>query len=164
MARGSDPTDDVNETLRVLLEIQKKLVGSAALNGGFDKLLVKVDQIEEKQEKTLQEIETIRNAIYDPNEGVFALIKSTEASQNEEVHQLERSLGETKIFLDFTKNQLNEKEKTLSTLQEKVSQHETTVKELSDWKQNVSGAIRWITMTLITGIGGLLYDIFIHRK
>lgn len=163
MARGSD-SDDVNETLRVLLEIQKKLVGSAALNGGFDKLLVKVEQIEEKQEKTLQEIESIRNAIYDPNEGVFALIKSSETSQLEEVHQLERRLGETKIFLDFTKTQLDEKQKALSTLQEKVSLQETTVKELSDWKRNVSGAIRWITMTLITGIGGLLYDIFIHRK
>lgn len=165
MARTNDSNpDEVNETLKLLIEIQKKIVGSPALNGGFDKLLLKIEQIEEKQEKTLQEIETIRNAIYDPNEGVFAAIKSSEAAQNQEFHQLEKRLQETKIFLDFAKQQLDEKQKVLSNLSNKVSSQESTIKELTDWKTSVSGAIRWIIMTLITGMGGLVYDILFHRK
>jgi len=61
------------EAQKVVLEaIHKKIVSSAALNGGFDILMFKIEKIEQNQEQLVNKVDKIHDAIYDPNDGIFS--------------------------------------------------------------------------------------------
>lgn len=70
---------DKNEK-ELLEQINQKLISSKALNGGFDKLVVTVENIKEKQQETSEKLDTITNALYEPRDGLFARVQSIEYS------------------------------------------------------------------------------------
>ena len=88
----SPPSSVVND--KVLYDIHKKILASSALNGGFDTLLYKIDKIEQGQSQVSTKVDKIHDAIYHPDEGLFARIAANKAAQIENVSQIEKKLVE----------------------------------------------------------------------
>ena len=89
---SSEP-DDMEEPVvsqRLLQNIQQKLEKSAALNGGFDKLLYKIDSIENSQNIIANKVDKIHDAIYDPDEGLFARMSANKVEQTNAVNGIEK--------------------------------------------------------------------------
>ena len=67
-----DESLDDQESRDLLKNIYAKLDVSPALNGGFDKLLFNVDNIEKRQTQIIEKVDKIHEAIYDPDDGQTA--------------------------------------------------------------------------------------------
>ncbi len=93
---------DRDELFREMLErITKKVESSPALNGGFDKLMVTVEHIKEKQDSTWLKVDKIHEGLYEPDTGLYARVRSVETStatmaENYEEHIIndEKSMDE----------------------------------------------------------------------
>jgi len=73
----------VNRRLQMVIEdIAKKINGAPALNGGFDKMMVIVEHIQEKQDETTKKIDKIYDGLYEPDDGLYARVKTMEDSSN----------------------------------------------------------------------------------
>lgn len=89
------PSDD--DIRNMLLIIQKKVLGSPALNGGFDTLIHKMDNLEKRQDKIIESVDEIHEAIYNPDEGLFARIRDAEESKTGEIHVLNTEIIALKL-------------------------------------------------------------------
>lgn len=129
---------DLQKLLELLSEIQGKLK-APALNGGFDTLMYKVDKIEECQEKILDRISVLNDAIYDPDKGLFARVKIAESSKDEEILELEKDIRDRNL-----KNEVH------------IKELESSVDSLLKWKNNVVSSFKWLAITLATAGVGVL--------
>lgn len=150
--------------LEMLQQLHQKVLASPVLNGGFDTMMVKVDKIEENQKAMGEKVDSIHEAVYHPDEGLFARVKDVEHVKEKVAaieklekdlthiqHQREHEQVHTKEASDLSK----ENDKAVKDLTQKV-------KELSEFKSRVCTAAKWLAVTLggglLTGIGKLLYD------
>jgi hypothetical protein len=111
-------------------EINKKLNSSAALNGGFDTLLYKIDKIEQSQGQLVNKVDKIHDAIYDPTDGIFSKLNEYKLETSENINEVSQTVAELKTWriikdreeikddeLEIkTKNKLDEIEKTVDSL------------------------------------------------
>jgi hypothetical protein len=154
---------------QLLNEIQARVLNAPALNGGFDTLLYKVDKIEESQDKIGEKVDSIHEAVFHPDQGLFARVKHVETTKGEAVDALEKDVTVLKIWKDNEEKALEkdtkmteEQEKVVKDLESTVKTQAGEIKALLEWKNKVSGAVRWGLVTLagggVTVIGKLLYD------
>lgn len=156
--------DNSEEIIEVLKLLQNKLMTSNALNGGFDSLLVKIEKIEEIQSQVGIKIDSIHDAIYDPDEGLFARVKGLEIIKEkiESINQLEKEI----IVLQHQYNsdsKKNEKEsKIIEDQQNLIRNHENQITELSEFKKKVNNSTKFLVVTIVglmsTVVGKILYD------
>lgn len=82
-----------NSTERELLEtLVKKLNDSAALNGGFDKLYVMIEHIQDKQEESGTKLDKVSDAMYHPDNGLFSRVKKIESKLDTNIGELEKKV------------------------------------------------------------------------
>jgi len=75
------PSQPDTQLLLELKDIKETLRRAPAMNGGFDRLLVSVENIKEQQKEVSEKIERL----YDPESGTFARLASIE--QNVKTHK-----------------------------------------------------------------------------
>lgn len=83
----------------VLINIQEKL-NSPVFNGGFERLQGTVDTIAELQQKMQDDFSAVNKAIYEPDVGLYARVKSVEKTDIEHHVAIEvrvKALEEQKI-------------------------------------------------------------------
>jgi hypothetical protein len=76
----SDPKSDNKELMLLVESIATKINGAPALNGGFDRMLVLVEHIQDKQEETCLKVDKIHEALYEPKDGLYARVKMVETA------------------------------------------------------------------------------------
>lgn len=81
--------------LRLLITLQMKLEAKA-LNGGFDVLEEKIDAIKQGQEETNSDIKDIKEALYDPTDGVFSKVRDAHDNITKAKSELTIELTEVK--------------------------------------------------------------------
>lgn len=123
----------LRRTQKLLVDIQSKVLSSAALNGGFDSLMFKIENIERTQSNMSDQIKMIHEVLYKPDDGFFARVKQVET--------------EASIVHSHTE--------TVNTL-------DVSVKDLKRWKNLVNRVMKWFAVAVgggvITLVGKLLYD------
>lgn len=155
---------DHGQVMDVLRLLQQKVMGSSALNGGFDTLMFKVEKIEEGQVQMGTKVDSIHDAIYHPDDGLFARVKDVEQVKKnvEGIDKLEKD-----VLILQKQAQIDEKavEKDTKLTEEQtvtVKAHAEHIKDLVAFKARVCSIVKWGLVTigggLITGIGKLLYD------
>lgn len=121
----------MQNTTQLIADIQTKLFSSEALNGGFDTLMFKIDSVEKAQSVIVDKVNLIHDALYKPDNGLFARVKQTEQGA-EEAH----------------------------AHSEVVRNLDVSVKDLTRWQQFVNRGAKWLAVaiggSLITLIGKLL--------
>lgn len=138
-----------------LSELQRRILSVPALNGGFDKLTNQVDKID-------QHVESIHDAIYDPDKGLFARVKDVENSKLDGLDKLERDIVELQTWRDIEEKSIekdaqitNERIQTIKTL-------ELQVAELTQLKDRFLQIGRWVFVTVAGGaatiLGKMIFD------
>jgi len=162
-----DDSDEEVPSTRLLHNIQQKLEKSAALNGGFDKLLYKIDSIEHSQNVIATKVDKIHEAIYNPDEGLFSRISTNKASQNEALMQVEKQVVELSTWREQQSKESDHVEKISEKLSEKLENLENDVNSLNRFKSLTISAAKWVAAAfgggIITIVFKVLYDFVIIK-
>lgn len=157
-------TNDANDgALKLLTKINEKLQQAHALNGGFDTLMLKVDTIEKSTERVATQVDGLHQAIYDPDQGLFARIKAVEAAKSENVADIDKQLAELNAWRDYEHKQMDRFVADETEHREKVSEALKKIDEFSVWKARLSSIYNWTIVTLAGAgvglLGKLLYTV-----
>ena len=57
-------------------------VAFAEINGKFDQVMQKLDNVKDKQEEMAEDIGKIKEAVYNPDEGLYARLRELESWKN----------------------------------------------------------------------------------
>lgn len=141
---------------RTLDQVQQKLGASHVLNGGFDRLMEKVNKIEDTQDKILGEVNSLKSTVYDPDVGIFSRIKAAGESNADKVHILDKAITEIKIKQEEDIKDTVKFEQDI----ERIDDISDKVDDLVRWKGNLNKIIWAIAVPFATTFGKILYDFF----
>jgi hypothetical protein len=134
----------------------KKPATPPAFVEGFESLMFKVEAIRSSQEASQQQIGDIHQAVYDPDEGLFARIRMSDQSNKEKITALEVWREQ----VDVDRNAHDEGDVEINI---KVKALEETVKDLSGWRDRALGVWRWVFAAFgaatVTLVFKFIYDI-----
>ncbi len=141
------PSTNVNnEVFRVLEDTQRTLETIRelpALTGGFNALMSKIDDLQESQNKLIDEVTAIRLAIYDPDEGIYARIKNS--ANQERVEEVEKAVTSLSVWKDGTEKNV---EAALNT-EKIVATQQNDINSLKKFKETTYDVLKKI------GIGAI---------
>lgn len=154
-----------SEVMEVLTQLQQKVLSSAALNGGFDTLIFKMNGIEEKQSQLVSTVDSIHEAIYHPDDGLFARVKSMEYVKGkvEAVSKLEKDVYALQQWYTTRERDIVKEDKVDEEQEKLVDLHTEKLKELEEFRQRVNSVVKWLSVTLggafIALLGKLIYTL-----
>ena len=158
------PTDD-----HILTEIRDTLKKAPALNGGFDKMTVKIDNIESKQQEMNESLAEIKTALDSPKDGIHARLLLLE-KVDESVEKTFKSLKETnETFTKELKTSLSDLDNDIVHIKTEL----TTIKQLKkiagENLEDLDGLVKfrknfdklyWLLITgVITSVIKIVFDI-----
>lgn len=142
---------------QVLGDIHKKIISSAALNGGFDVLMYKIEKIEQNQEQLVDKVDKIHDAIYDPNDGIFSKISSSNAESTEKINETEQKLIEITQWKKQKEKEDGKMEEEIEDSVTRLSTLQKNVEDLVKSKKAAWGVFRWILVAVAGGSLTLLF-------
>ena len=142
---------------QTLDEINKKIMSSSALNGGFDTLLYKIDKIEQGQGQIVAMMDKIHDSIYDPNEGVFSKLSQYKLENSNKLNEINSNVSELKYWKDSREKDEQKDDAMLVETHRKLLDLERHVDSLSRNTTNLWSAARW----LVAAIGGAIVTVAI---
>jgi hypothetical protein len=176
-------TTSEKELLETLI---KKMGESSALNGGFDKLCLMIEHIQEKQEESSKKLDKVSEALYDPNSGLFSRVKAIESKLDtnieelekkvrvvpdvkSEVHDLKLDVQEMKKFKqmieDISGKQLEEiasLKKFKTTMEEIAGRQLEEISTIVRLRKNLSNIYWALTLSMIGAALTTLFNIIKH--
>lgn len=143
----------------ILKDIEKKLECSA-LTGGFDRLMSKVEAIEESQSNIEKKVDNLHNSIYDPDKGLYARIKEVEHEKEMQISELNKKFGEIRVAEEFEEKNKIEKEVSDKASRELLKKTADQLEDLIKWKDLVTSFVKWALGSSIFGaFGKMLYNV-----
>lgn len=155
---------NIEQNYKRILEMQDKILAAPAMNGGFTTLLYKVESIEDSQTKLVEKVDQIHDVLYEPDNGLYARLKSVE---NEcigvkELGEIEKEVQEIKMWKTSEEKQSQKEEERDDVNGKLLSEHDSTLKELQRSIERYNAAMKWVAVSLGGGllsmIGKLIYD------
>jgi hypothetical protein len=138
------------EVLKLLLDklekVENKISNSAAMNGGFDKLMLQVEHIKEAQEDILEGIRGVKKNLYEPDSGLFSRVKELELESSRRLDYINETkpiVGQHQELLIWKK----EAEKDLDGYEALRLE----VAKLQDWRDGMQKVI-WLVAVAAGGI------------
>lgn len=162
----SDTKSD-NKNLQLLVEsIANKMNSSPALNGGFDKMLVMVEHIQEKQEETGEKVNKIHEGLYNPDTGLYARVKMIE-NTTELFGKNHAAIAANLKKLTAVDEDLTKKAETTSKLKkiagEDLEKLESVIKVKSAWSDIWTKAIWFVVGGSLAALGKAIWDAVAHK-
>lgn len=167
-----------DKELQLLVEsIANKINRAPALNGGFDRMLVIVEHIQDKQEQTANKLDKIHDGLYEPNDGLYARVKMVETvtadfakKQAEHLGYDEKNMKEMneslKKLTDIDTD-LGRKAETTQRLKkiagEDLEKLEAVIRVKSLWAGVWSKAAWLLGGGILAAIGKTLWELLAHR-
>ena len=161
LVKNSLPPPSQSEV--VLSEIKDKLHSSAALNGGFDALIRKIDKIEQGQGHLVARVEKIHDAIYDPNEGIFAKLSETKLENSKQISEVDHKLVEVSEWKKYKDKIDSKQDDDSSKFTQKIVTLENSVDTLVKAKNTSWNVIKWLVVALMGGIITLIFK-YLEKK
>lgn len=138
-------------TEKELLEtLIKKLGDSSALNGGFDKLVLMIEHVQERQEDSNKKLDKVSEALYDPDTGLFSRVKKIEQKLDTNIDELEKKV---RVVPDV-KSEVEDLKKFQASLESIAGKQLEELQSLVKLRKNLSN-IYW---ALLVSLAGLVAD------
>jgi hypothetical protein len=150
----SSPKKNIDS--EVLGEIQRKILASSALNGGFDKLLYKIDKIEQSQDELVTKVDKIHDAIYDPSEGIFSKLGDYKLENSSKVSEIEQSISEIHVWKEIKDKDEAREDQVVNSARKKIDDLEKSVDSLIRSKNDVWSVAKWFLVAIGGGIVTLI--------
>lgn len=151
------------EVISANKKFMEKVLHSPVLNGGFVALMAKVDGISERQNEMIEKVNSIHDAIYDPNQGLFARVKTIELTKASGVEKLEKDVMELQMWKSNHDESSDRVENATDTNTNILEGNVVKVNELMLFRERVHSVMKWFAVTLVGGsmtlVGKLIYDL-----
>lgn len=162
-----DQFESFKEDQNKMIKLQEKMLESPALNGGFSQLMFKVNNIEKSQVESIEKINSIHEAIYHPDEGLYARVKVVEGEVFDEISKIDSDVKNIIKWKEKEEKEF-EKQKSFSHDQEKIIlSQKLVIDDLVSFKQKTSSILKWMFVTftgsIITLVFKLIYDFVIGK-
>jgi hypothetical protein len=138
-------------------EIHKKISSSAALNGGFDTLLFKIDKIEQSQGQLVSKVDKIHEAIYDPKEGIVSQLADHKLESTVRLNEIKTDIAALDSWKKNHEKDDIKDEKVVTEASSKVANLEKSVETLVRHKNNAAGILKWFAVAIGGGIITLIF-------
>jgi hypothetical protein len=139
-----------NELYKLLLEklerVEQKVINSAAMNGGFDKLANDVGHIKDTQKEVLDAVKGVKKSLYEPDSGLFSRVRELETESD----RRKEFIIESKPALEFSKELVVWKRHADKEL-EQFEKMQIEFAKLQDWKAGAQRVI-WLVATAAGGM------------
>jgi len=132
--------------LEKLERVENKVVNSAAMNGGFDKLMSEVEHIKTAQVEVLDAVKGVKKSLYEPDSGLYSRVKELETESDRRLEFIQ----ESKPALEFSK-ELQVWKKHADKELEQFEKMQIEFAKLQDWKQGAQRVI-WLIATAAGGM------------
>lgn len=173
----SDTKPDNKDIQQMVGEIAKKINGAPALNGGFDRMMVIVEHIQEKQDEASRKINRIHEGLYEPDDGLYARVKMVEnVASDFSKKQADHLATDEKVLVNLNDSlkKLVEKDDELSkkvetTLRLKriagddLEKLEAVIQVKSMWLNIWSKSIWLLSGGILAAVGKTIWEILTHR-
>ena len=144
----NNPSDDpINNKL---VAIENILSSAAALNGGFDKLMLEIKCIKNTQEEMKESLAKITDTVYDPEIGLLTKARDAEAK----LANLDRFDETLAPIVDRHKEMslwIDSREKDIEKWTDKKTDLLIEIDRLTQWKNNVTKLL-WIIGGSVAGL------------
>jgi hypothetical protein len=154
--------DNEVESKNLLHNIHRKLDSSAALNGGFDRLLYKIDSIENSQNQIVGKVNKIHEAIYDPDDGLFSRIAANKAASAESISEVQKQIVEISSWQKHADQTGIECEEKTDEFHSKLQRLESSVQNVESFHKVSMSVIKWAGVAVGGGLVTLLFKIFLN--
>ncbi len=147
MAPKKSLTNIDSDVLKALIDTQRhldELKESPALNGGFNVLMNKIDALQETQDQLKAKVEAIHEAIYHPDEGIYARIKNS--ASRDDVQVVEKKVETLEIWKDVAEKGAAAAAET----HDLIRSHEDKIAGLIHLKESTVSVLKKVAL----GIGG----------
>jgi len=167
-----------NRQVQSLLEgIATKINNSPVLNGGFDRMMVIVQHIEEKQAETGQKVDKIHDGLYDPIDGLYARVQKVELAtekfaekQSEHIDLDEQNMAEINESLkklSAATGDLEKKAETTIKLKkiagDDLEKLDSTIKVKTTWSDAWAKIIWFVVGGVGAALGKAVWEYVAHR-
>lgn len=158
-----DSQDKTIQIIEASQRILERIQQSPALNGGFEKLTYTVDVIKSSQDQLTEKVDSIHEALYEPDLGLYARVK--EAAKAESVAKVAADVQDLKSW------RTNEEKSAVIEVnsEQEADQFIKEHAELMIFKRRTLGVAKWVVLSigsgLLTLLGKIIYDVIIgHIK
>ena len=139
-----------NEIYKLLLEklerVEQRVVNSAAMNGGFDKLAIDIEHIKDVQKEVLAAVKNVKVSLYEPDSGLFSRVKELEMESS----RRQDYITETKPIVGQHQELLLWRREAQKDIDE-VESLRIEMAKLQDWKSGMQKVI-WLIATAAGGM------------
>ena len=153
----ASPVSQKQDHSTALDEIHQKINNSAALNGGFDTLLYKIDKIEQGQGQLVTKVDKIHDAIYDPHDGIFSKIADHKLANTEKFNELSQNIAEINTWKLQKEKEEAKEEASLDQSITRLITLEKSVESLVKSKESTWSVLKWFFVAVGGGIITLFF-------
>lgn len=145
----------IDEIAEIVLQLHKKISASAVLNGGFDAMMLKVDALSE-------DVKDIKTKIYEPDDGIFARIKSIEVDTKRIANDVARTVDRVEVHdqieddVKLQHQRIDMLESGLSGLKT-IEDQQKIIDDLVKHRDRVNSVLKWVGVSLGGAVVSLLF-------
>lgn len=141
---------------RELLEILvKKINDSSALNGGFDKLCVMIEHIQDEQAKSGKKLDRVSDALYDPNVGLFSRVQAIESKLDNNIKDLGKKCDE----LPTVKEEVQDLKKFQAAIESIAGKQLEELTALVNLRKRLANIYWALALSILGFVGNLLFQL-----
>jgi len=148
----------------LLDDIHRKIQSSAALNGGFDTLLYKIDKIEQSQgqlassqAQLVEKVDKIHDAIYEPDSGLFSKLSEFKLENTEKFGNVDQKLLDLSNWKTYKEKNETKEDVAIDEATSKIKDIEKSVDSLVRSKDHTWAVLKWVAVAISGGLVTLLF-------
>lgn len=145
-------TNSERELLELLV---KKVSDSSALNGGFEKLCVMIEHIQEEQAKSGVKLDKVSEALYDPNVGLFSRVKAIESKLDTNIKDLDKKCDE----LPTVKEEVEDLKKFQATIESIAGKQLEELTALVNLRKRLANIYWALALAVLAFVGNLFFQL-----
>ena len=145
--RLTKPTES-NENMS---DMFRKLQKSSVLNGGFDTLLHKIDNIEQSQGQLVDKVDKIHDAIYDVDVGLFSKLTEHKIESLERLNTLSQNITSLSEWKKHREKEEAKNDSEVESATNKIVVLEKTIENLERYKNIAWSVLKWISAAAAGG-------------
>lgn len=148
-----------DDARRMISEVQEKVINAPILNGGFDRLYMKIESIETKQTQMSDRVDSIHDAIFNPDDGLFSRIANVKVEQIEVIADVDKQLSSLTTWKE-QQDKLTEKDSEADhQVTTSMLAQQKQLDDLVKWKTTVSSAGKWLIAAFVTASVSLMFKL-----
>jgi hypothetical protein len=136
--------------------IHRKVSDASVLNGGFDRLMFKIDRIEAGQEQLVSKVDKIHDAIYDPAEGLFAKMSEHKLSSTMKINEVQQHVASLTEWKSAKEDSEAQSVKTHDEYDERLEKVKQDLGILQADRAFVVSFLKWVGVAIGGGIVTIL--------